>query len=143
MSEQREHGSHQSVTPSLVATSPERHAVHLNRETRLTTPARVPKGPTLSPTAGRKPAALVGSAWGANLRPTLRPQSGQGCGDGVPVGMQRREAPHECLAAFALHILRRFFDRASSLDEAEIQALIEFFTLLDTWERKSHATKNL
>jgi hypothetical protein len=29
------------------------------------------------------------------------------------------------------------------LDEAEIKALIEFFTLLDSWERKSNATKKL
>ena len=130
MSEQREHDPTQNVTPSPWLTSEKRHAVHLNRETRLTTPARVPKGPTLSPTAGRKPAAVVGFAWGAHLRPTLRPQSGQGYGDRVPVEMQRREAPHECFAAYS-----------TPADSSE--ALIEFFTLLDPWERKSHATKNL
>ena len=140
MSGQREHDATRNVTPSPVASSPERHAVHLNREIRLTTPARVPKGPTLSPTAGRKPAALVGSAWGANLRPTLRPQSGQGYGDRVPVEMQRREAPHECFAAYSPSV-NSSIER--QLDEAEIKALIEFFTLLDSWERKSHATKKL
>jgi hypothetical protein len=140
MSGQREHDPTQNVTPSPVAISPERHAVHLNRETRLTTPACVPKGPTLSSTAGRKPAALVGSAWGANLRPALRPKSGQGYGDRVPVGMQLREAQNECFAAFgtsANSLVERH------LDEAEIKVLIKFFTLLDTWERKSHATENL
>ena len=140
MSEQREHGSQQNVTRSPLAPSQKRYAVRLNREIRLTTPTRVPKEPILSSTAGRKPAALVGSAWGANLRPTLRPQSGQGSGDRPPVAMQRRKAPHECFAAFS--------QSANSpverhLDETEIKALIEFFTLLDNWERKSHATKDL
>jgi hypothetical protein len=140
MDGQREHDPTKNVTASPVASPPERHAVHLNREIRLTTPARVPKGPTLSSTADRKPAASVGFAWGANLRPTLRPQSGQGYGDRVPESMQRREAPHECFAACS--------PSADSsverhLDEAEIKALIEFFTLLDTWERKSNATENL
>jgi hypothetical protein len=54
--------------------------------------------------------------------------------------MQPREAPHECFAAFS-----RSSDSSVErhLDEAEIRALIEFFTLLDAWERNSHAEKNL
>jgi hypothetical protein len=67
-----------NVTPSPLVPSQKRHAVHLNREKLPTTQPRVPKGSTLSPTAGRKPAASVGFAWGANLRPTLRHQRGQG-----------------------------------------------------------------
>jgi hypothetical protein len=140
MSGPREHDPTQNVTTSLLVPPQKRHAVHLNREKLLTTQPRVPKGPTLSPTAGRKPAALVGSAWGANLRPTLRPKSGQGYGDRVPVEMQRREVPHECFEACSPSADTSV---EHHLDEAEIRALIEFFTLLDTWERKSHAAKNL
>jgi hypothetical protein len=54
--------------------------------------------------------------------------------------MNRREAPHECFASFSPST-NSSVERC--LDEAEIKALIEFFTLLDTWERKSHATENL
>jgi hypothetical protein len=56
------------------------------------------------------------------------------------VGTQRREAPYECLAAFSPSVNSSV---ARQFDEAEIKALIEFFILLDTWERKSHATENL
>jgi hypothetical protein len=56
------------------------------------------------------------------------------------VGIQRREAPRECFAAFSPS---KNSSIERQLDEAEIQALIEFFTLLDTWERKSNATENL
>jgi hypothetical protein len=140
MNGQREHEQNLNVTAPFKLSPDERHAVHLNRGIRLTTPARVPKEPTLPPTAGRKPAVHEGSERGAQLRPALRPQSGQGCGDSVPTEIDRRGAPYDVFAAFPLPAN---LPAERKLDAAEITALIEFFTLLDTWERKLHATENL
>jgi hypothetical protein len=54
--------------------------------------------------------------------------------------VEQRVALHDCFAALTPPINLPAEPR---LDEAEIHSLIEFFTLLDTWERKSHATQSL
>lgn len=73
--------------------------------------------PTSVATAGRNPAA----------RPTP-PQSktGPGCGAGSPAITREREA-------LALN------PSADAFDESAIQQLIEFFELLDRWDREAHA----
>jgi hypothetical protein len=140
MNGQREHDQNLNVTAPFRVSPDERHAVHLNRGIRLTTPARVPKEPTLPPTAGRMPAAHLEFEQDAQLRPALRLQSGQGCGDSVPAEIDQRGALYDAFSAFAPPAN---IPAERKLDEAEIRALIEFFTLLDTWERKLHATENL
>ncbi len=69
--------------------------------------------PTPVTTAGRKPAA----------RPTPpQPKTGPGCGAGSPAITREREA-------LAL----------DSFDDTSVRQLIEFFELLDRWDREAHA----
>ena len=76
------------------------------------------KGPTLSPRAGRKPDACPAVSQGAHLAPCASAQSGRGAG----------RSP----AAVAVAC-------SEELDAGDLDRLIEFFQLLDQWERKSHA----
>lgn len=90
-------------------------------------------GPTLPETTGRTPGARPPSfpAEGGVL---CQPKSVQGCGDGIPAESARDSAcaeetcEHEVLAA-------------SDLDDYSTSLLIEFFLILDEWDRAANATQ--
>ena len=90
-----------------------RSAVGLNSGSAVAHSVPVLRQPTPPLRAGRKPAACP---------PPLSEKSGRGLGRS-PKELCGREAPPE---SFLL------------LPTAEIALLIEFFTLLDTWEGRSH-----
>ena len=82
--------------------------------------------PTPPNTAGRKPEA----------RPTpSQPKTGPGCGAGSPVDKRERVA----LAASSLSESRE----AASLNDEEVSLLLDFFRMLDRWDRGPHATKTM
>ena len=90
------------------------------------------KQPTHPSTAGRKPEARP---------PILQPKSGPGRGAGSPAIECQREAlgsmvPSGEREAFALDAVP-----SESLSEIEIQSVIQFFTILDRWDREAHETK--
>ena len=78
------------------------------------------KGPTSSPTAGRKPVACPAVSRGAHLPPVLQPKNGRGVG----------QSPTAVAVACS-----------DDLNGDDLDRLIAFFQLLDQWERKSHAKK--
>jgi hypothetical protein len=78
------------------------------------------KEPTLSPRASRKLAACPAVSQGAKLAPCASAKSGQGLG----------QSPMSAEGALPF----------SRLDPPEIAKLIEFFLLLDTWDRRRHDT---
>jgi len=93
-------------------------------EIRLTVHPSVPvlKGPTLSLTAGRKPAACPADSALTPLRGALQPKRGRGVGQSptnASGGDPARLGPEAC------------------------QALVQFFQLLDAWEKKTHEAKTM
>jgi hypothetical protein len=93
------------------------------------------KGPTLSATADRTSAARMGAMQGAILRPAFQPKSGQGAGQSPAISSQR-EALHPENENPNAHL-------AGMLDEHHIQVLVEFFTILDGWDREAHEFQSL
>lgn len=92
-------------------------------------------GPTLPPTAGRKPEARpqvfthaadradgVKESRAAGLS---QPKSAQGCGDRVPAISAEREAP------------------ALNLDDFSIAQIIDFFSVLDRWDQEAHGLQTM
>jgi hypothetical protein len=90
--------------------------------------------PTSPATAGRKPAA----------RPPLsQRKSGQGFGDGVPDIESQREAlgslsPSGGREAGALDAFS-----VASVDDYSVRQLLEFFEILDRWDREAHGTQTM
>lgn len=92
-------------------------------------------GPTLPQTTGRTPGARPPSspAEGGVL---CQPKSVQGGGDGIPA-----EGARAC--ACAEESSEREALAASDLDDYSISLLIEFFLILDEWDRAANATKTM
>jgi hypothetical protein len=80
------------------------------------------KRPTLSPRAGRKPDACPAVSQGAQLAPCASAQSGRGLG----------QSPISAEGAVPCR-----------LDSSDIQALLDYILLLDSWERKLYAEKTM
>jgi hypothetical protein len=90
--------------------------------------------PTSPATAGRKPAARP---------PISQPKSGQGFGDRVPDIEPQREAlgllnPSGAREAGVLDA-----SNLESLDDYSVRQLLEFFEILDRWDREAHGTKTM
>jgi hypothetical protein len=88
--------------------------------------------PTSPETAGRKPAARP---------PIYQPKSGQRFGDGVPDIEPQREA----LGSLSTRGDREAGARDASefLEEYSVRQLIEFFEILDRWDREAHGNQTM
>ncbi len=98
--------------------------------------------PTSPATAGRKPAARPPVSL-HEVRPESReaglrsqPKTGRGAGQS-PAIVEQRAALHPDEESTSDAPL------AGMLDEHHIQALVEFFTILDRWDREAHEFQSL
>jgi hypothetical protein len=93
-------------------------------EIRPTVHPSVPvlKEPTLSRTAGRKPAACPADSAIAPLREALQPKRERGVG----------QSPADAGKG-----------GPARLSAEACQALVQFFQLLDTWEKRTHEAKTM
>ena len=92
--------------------------------------------PTSPVTVGRKPAA----------RPPVCPESREaGLRSQPKTGRSARQSLATEGQREALHSENEHFDAplAGMLDEHHIQTLVEFFTILDRWDREAHESPGL
>lgn len=131
----------------------ERSAVKSNSGATVSQSVPGLRRPTPPVTAGRKPAArppvllnpvtpedMVFQSRAAGLS---QPKTGQGFGDRVPDVESQREA---------LGSLKPSGDREAGalnasdpelLDDYSVRQLLEFFEILDRWDREAHGTKTM
>jgi hypothetical protein len=105
--------------------------------------------PTLSPTAGRKPEARPpfhshGSDFGVGVATQLReaglpyqPKTGRVAGQG-PAEYHQREALDSCQTSDPREAGAHDARTADSLSDDDIQKFIDFFNILDRWDRAQH-----
>jgi len=110
--------------------------------------------PTLPPTAGRKPEARPplqshGFELEVAFAPKLReaglpyqPKTGRGAGQGTAEELQR-EALDTDQFSYPSEAGALDARSADSLSVDDLPRLIEFFTMLDRWDREAHGTQTM
>ena len=93
--------------------------------------------PTSPATAGRKPAArppVCPESREAGLR--SQPKTGRGARKSPAIAEQREALLPDNESSFNAPL-------AGMLDEHHIQTLVEFFTILDRWDREAHESRGV